>query len=103
MLPCAEDLGTVPDCSEKVLKEFGIPGINVQRWEKKWKEPYDFIDPGEFRINSVAMVSTDDSSSFPAWWENEAGNVEENLFKRTCEKVQIMREKYKLACIHLFD
>ncbi|MEZ4689687.1 MAG: 4-alpha-glucanotransferase [Ignavibacteria bacterium] len=22
MLPCAEDLGTVPECSDKVLKEF---------------------------------------------------------------------------------
>ena len=34
MLPCAEDLGTVPVCSDKILKEFGVTGISVQRWEK---------------------------------------------------------------------
>jgi len=31
MLPCAEDLGTVPDCSNKTLEEYGIPGMDVQR------------------------------------------------------------------------
>ncbi len=27
MLACAEDLGTVPDCSDKVLKEFSVTSI----------------------------------------------------------------------------
>ena len=29
MLPCAEDLGVVPDCAHKILNEFQVPGSDV--------------------------------------------------------------------------
>ncbi|HMS65885.1 MAG TPA: 4-alpha-glucanotransferase [Ignavibacteria bacterium] len=98
MLPCAEDLGTVPVCSEKVLKEFGVTGINVQRWEKIYfknrSDKFEFINSEDYRINSVATVSTHDSSSFPAWWENEAGTIDEFLFRQTCKKFNVSDENY---------
>jgi len=81
MLPCAEDLGTVPECSDKVLEEFGITGINVQRWERKKNENYNFRSPQSYRINSVSVISTHDSSSFPSWYLNEAGSTDEESFR----------------------
>lgn len=107
MLPCAEDLGTVPDCSSKVLREFGITGINVQRWSKKFDlnsaNKFEFINPEEYRINSVATVSTHDSSSLPAWWENEAGTIDELLFRQTCEKFNVNENNYSELLDTLFD
>lgn len=94
MLPCAEDLGTVPACSEKVLKEFGITGINVQRWEKTKSGNFHFLPPDEYRINSVATVSTHDSSSLPGWWKYEAGTVDELSFKLSCEKLNVKDHRY---------
>lgn len=103
MLPCAEDLGTVPACSEKVLKEFGITGINVQRWQKSSKGNFNFIPAGEYRINSVATVSTHDSSSLPAWWKYEAGTVDEISFKLLCEKLNITNDNYLNLLNRLFE
>lgn len=98
MLPCAEDLGTVPECSGKVLEEFGVTGMNVMRWEKIFgneiNNKFKFIDSRDYRINSVATVSTHDSSSLPAWWENEAGTIDESLFRQTCEKFAVNEENY---------
>jgi 4-alpha-glucanotransferase len=89
MLPCAEDLGTVPDCSYRVLAECGIPGINVQRWTKNWTGDCSFTAPEKFRKNSIAVISTHDSSSFHGWWEFEAGTVDQIIFKRLCENAGI--------------
>ncbi len=82
MLICAEDLGVVPLVCTKALKELGIPGNDVQRWVKDWKIKHDFLKPQEYRFLSVAMLSTHDTTNWPAWWENEAGTVDEGLFKR---------------------
>lgn len=85
MLPCAEDLGTVPDCSFRVLKEYSIPGMDVQRWMKTGWETYDFKTPGEYRPHSLATVSTHDLTPLRAWWEYEAGTVDETTFRKQCE------------------
>ena len=95
MLPCAEDLGTVPDVSFKILNEYGIPGIDIQRWKKHWGGDYEFVKPEEYRINSIASISTHDSSFFPVWWKFEAGTIDEVLFKRLCDRFNIPEEKYK--------
>ena len=95
MLPCAEDLGVVPACSNKVLEEFGIPGTEVQRWTRDWGRTYDFKLPEDYRKNSLATVSTHDSSTLCAWWEYEAGTVDEKLFKRKCQEAGINPEAVK--------
>ena len=103
MLPCAEDLGTIPNCSEKVLKSFGIPGVNVQRWKKKVRDNFNFLSAEDYRINSAATISTHDSSSFPGWWENEAGTIDEITFRQMCEKFNITDDRYQRIVNVLFD
>ncbi len=84
MLLCAEDLGVIPHVCTKVLKELGIPGNEVQRWVKDWNCRHDFLLPVEYREPAVAMLSTHDTTNWPAWWENEAGTIDEALFIRKC-------------------
>jgi len=84
MLLCAEDLGIIPKICPETLKDFGIPGNDVQRWTKDWAVKHDFLKPEKFRALSVAMLSTHDTTNWAAWWENEAGTVDEELFKRKC-------------------
>ena len=84
MLICAEDLGIIPASCPKVLKELGIPGNDVQRWTKDWAARHDFLGPEEYRGLSVAMLSTHDTTNWPAWWKYEAGTVDEGLFRRRC-------------------
>ncbi|MDD5561922.1 MAG: 4-alpha-glucanotransferase [Candidatus Omnitrophica bacterium] len=84
MLLCAEDLGVVPKCCTDALLEFGMPGNDVQRWVKDWSVKHDFLEAGKYRALSVAMLSTHDTTNWPAWWENEAGTVDEGLFIRKC-------------------
>ena len=84
MLPCGEDLGVVPKCSFKVLAEFGIPGLDVQRWSRDWEGTAEFNPVSEYRVNSVAVVTTHDMSLFNAWWRDEAGTVDEALFRKNC-------------------
>ncbi len=89
MLLCAEDLGVIPKICPDTLKELGIPGNDVQRWVKDWKLKHDFLPPQEYRKFSVAMLSTHDTTNWPAWWENEAGTVDAALFMRRCNQHQI--------------
>jgi 4-alpha-glucanotransferase len=99
MLLCAEDLGTIPAACPAALKEFGIPGNDVQRWTKDWWKRHDFLEPHEYRALSVAMLSTHDTTNWPAWWENEAGTVDGELFMRKCSdhrKIDFSRVKDKL-------
>jgi len=84
MLLCAEDLGVIPKACPKVLGKLGIPGNDVQRWTKEWVKIHDFLKPKGYRALSVAMLSTHDTTNWPAWWENETGTFDEGLFMRRC-------------------
>jgi 4-alpha-glucanotransferase len=86
MLPCAEDLGVVPACSFKTLKEFSITGMDVQRWMRDWGKTYEFKKVDEYRENSIAVVSTHDMTPLITWWENEAGSVDILLIEKICEE-----------------
>ena len=84
MLLCAEDLGVIPKMCTKTIEELGIPGNDVQRWVKDYKIKHDFLEPKEYRLLSVAMLSTHDTTNWPAWYEFEAGTVDEEIFRRRC-------------------
>ena len=99
MLLCAEDLGVIPKCCTQALEDFRIPGNDVQRWAKDWKIKHDFLTPAEYRRFSVAMLSTHDTTNWPAWWENEAGTVDEALMMRR----SIGRVDYHSVQDRLFD
>jgi 4-alpha-glucanotransferase len=90
MLPCAEDLGTVPECSPRTLHEFGIPGLDVQRWMKEEQADFTFQSPERYRTNSISLLSTHDMMPFAGWWEYEAGTVDEALFDRKCGEAGIL-------------
>lgn len=100
MLPCAEDLGTVPGCSFHVLYEYGIPGIDFQRY---YKNHGGFRPPHEYRLNSAAVCSTHDSSFWVNWWQFEAGTIDEKLFDMSCEKAGIHPGHVKYCKKILFD
>jgi 4-alpha-glucanotransferase len=73
MMPCAEDLGSVPDCVPRVLGELGIPGLRVLRWTRAWAEPgQPYVPVDRYPELSVACPSVHDSSSLREWWEAEA-------------------------------
>ena len=73
MLPCAEDLGAVPDCVPKVLEELEILGLRVLRWNRMWdKEEQPYVPFNEYPELSVATPAVHDSSTVREWWENEA-------------------------------
>ena len=84
MLLCAEDLGIIPKACTDTLKELKIPGNDVQRWVKDWQNTHDFLKPEKYRELAVAMLSTHDTTNWPAWWEYEAGTVDGALFMGKC-------------------
>ncbi len=98
MLICAEDLGTVPEVCPVVLEELGIPGNDVQRWKKDWLVTHDFLKPENYRGIAVSMLSTHDTTNWFAWWEFEAGTVDERLFERLCieKNIDFVNIKEKL-------
>lgn len=100
MLLCAEDLGIIPRVCPETLKDLDIPGNDVQRWAKDWVKRHDFLKPEEYRQMAVAMLSTHDTTNWAAWWENEAGTVDEALFMRKCAERGI---DYNSVKERLFD
>ncbi len=68
MLPLAEDLGTIPPVCRETLRELGICGFKVQRWEKRWHEDHSFIQPSDYDPLSLATLSTHDSETLAGWW-----------------------------------
>jgi 4-alpha-glucanotransferase len=102
MLLCAEDLGVIPRCCTDTLREFGIAGNDVQRWVKDWNTRHDFLLPQEYRQLAVAMLSTHDTTNWKAWWQYEAGTVDEALFIRKCSgRLDYSRIKDKLFDLNL--
>jgi 4-alpha-glucanotransferase len=73
MLPCAEDLGAVPDCVPRTLERLGIFGLRVIRWFREWdKEGQPYIPLEEYPELSVCTPAVHDSSTLREWWEREA-------------------------------
>jgi 4-alpha-glucanotransferase len=64
-MPIAEDLGTVPDWVRQTLREFGIPGYKVLRWERPEER---YIDPRTYEPSSVATTGTHDTDNLADWW-----------------------------------
>ena len=73
MLPCAEDLGEVPDCVPQVLTKLRILGLRVLRWHRLWdKEGQPYIPLEDYPELSVCTPAVHDSSTVREWWEREA-------------------------------
>jgi 4-alpha-glucanotransferase len=73
MLPCAEDLGAVPECVPRVLAGLNILGLRVVRWHREWGKDGDPYVPFEdYPELSVCTPAVHDSSTVRDWWNNEA-------------------------------
>jgi 4-alpha-glucanotransferase len=73
MLPCAEDLGAVPDCVPKVLAKLDILGLRVIRWFRSWdKDGQPYVPFDRYPELSVCTPSVHDSSTMREWWDKEA-------------------------------
>lgn len=68
MLPLAEDLGTIPPVCRETLRDLGICGLKVQRWERRWDSDQGYIDPGDYDPVSLATWSTHDTEVLTDWW-----------------------------------
>jgi 4-alpha-glucanotransferase len=65
----AEDLGTVPDFVRASLKDLGVPGLKVMRWEREWEtDDQPFRDPAAYPAVSVAISGTHDTETLAEWW-----------------------------------
>jgi len=72
MLPCAEDLGAIPDCVPGVLQELRILGLRIPRWARLWHEPgQPYVPPSEYPFLSVCAPSVHDTSTMRGWWREE--------------------------------
>jgi 4-alpha-glucanotransferase len=81
MLPCAEDLGAVPDCVPKTLADLGILGLRVVRWARRYGEPGDpYIPLSSYPELSVCTGAVHDSSTIREWWEREADQAKFSAF-----------------------
>jgi 4-alpha-glucanotransferase len=82
MLPCAEDLGTVPDIARTLLAEYAIPGMDVQRWMRDWHGSGEFTPAKDYRAGAIATLSTHDMTSFAGWWKTESTPEDRERFLR---------------------
>lgn len=69
LLPIAEDLGTIPKEVPRTLKELGICGTKVVRWQRRWEDGKSYIPFDEYDPLSLTTVSTPDSDTLQMWWE----------------------------------
>ncbi|MDR1787663.1 MAG: 4-alpha-glucanotransferase [Treponema sp.] len=73
MLPCAEDLGAVPECVPRVLSKLHILGLRVVRWHRDWEAPGEPYYPfSAYPELSVCTPAVHDSSTLREWWNKEA-------------------------------
>lgn len=72
MLPCAEDLGVVPDCVPRVLNDLSILGLRVPRWAREWDDPGQPFTPlGDYPYLSVCAASVHDTTTLRGWWSED--------------------------------
>ena len=72
MLPCAEDLGVVPDSVPGVLAGLGILALRIPRWTRRYHEKGEpFVPPAEYPRLAVCAPSVHDTSTVREWWETE--------------------------------
>lgn len=86
MLPCAEDLGAVPQFVRDSIYEKKIIGLDVIRWTRNF-ETGEFFPHDKYRKNAVSTLSVHDTSTALAWWD-EISPTEKIEFLKT-----IMDEK----------
>jgi len=68
LLPIAEDLGTIPKEVYPILKELGICGTKVVRWQRREHDGH-YIPFNEYDSLSMTTLSTADMDPLELWWK----------------------------------
>ncbi len=72
MIPCGEDLGVNLRCLPAILHKYGILGLEVVRWSRKWTEPAQpYVAMNDYRALALVTTSVHDSSTLRQWWQEE--------------------------------
>lgn len=74
MLPCAEDLGMLPNCVSHVLDSLRILSLEIQTMPKQ--HGFEFARLGSNPYRSVATISTHDMPPMRLWWEENPEHVQ---------------------------
>jgi 4-alpha-glucanotransferase len=74
MLVCGEDLGMVPACVPKIMKQLGILSLEIQRMPKD--QTRDFFHPADAPYLAVVTPSTHDMSTIRGWWEEDRSSTQ---------------------------
>jgi 4-alpha-glucanotransferase len=69
MLICGEDLGMVPACVPRVMRDLGLLSLEIQRMPKD--ASVAFFRPANAPYLSVVSPSTHDMSTIRGWWEED--------------------------------
>ena len=69
MLPCAEDLGMVPDCVKWVLNELQILTLEIQSMPKGMDGRFAHLENNPYK--SVATIFTHDMPTLRLWWKED--------------------------------
>lgn len=75
MLMCAEDLGMVPECVPWVLKQMHILSLEIQSMPKE--TGVRFANLSHYPYLSVCTISTHDTPTMRAWWDEEATDAQD--------------------------
>ncbi|MDR2860709.1 MAG: 4-alpha-glucanotransferase [Elusimicrobiota bacterium] len=82
MLVCAEDLGMIPECVPKVLKELQILSLEIERYPKHPGESFGNVY--KYPYLSVCSISTHDTSTFRGFWKENA-DITERFYHHALE------------------
>lgn len=74
MLVCGEDLGMIPGCVSRVMKELQILSLEIQRMPKEAFQEFGHLD--RYPYLSVSTISTHDMSTLRGWWEEDYQQIQ---------------------------
>ncbi len=75
MIPCAEDLGAVPDCVPDVLNALHIMSLKIERWiPAEEEEDGPLMHPNRYPRLCVCTPGVHDTSALRGWWQETDWN-----------------------------
>lgn len=98
LLPIAEDLGTIPKEVPILLKNLGICGTKVVRWQRDWEGDRSYLSYASYEPFSMTTVSTHDCDTLSGWWQNFPEEAQSFAFFKgwTYEKTLSLEQLFEI-------
>lgn len=71
MLPMAENLGIIPPIANQTMHRYGICGMTILRWQRRWDVDGSFIPYEKYPPLNLTSISTHDSETLEGWWKSQ--------------------------------